>query len=79
MKVEINLYATLARYVPQSVKDTGGQLDVDDGITVEALMRQLDIPIDQVKLIFINGIHADRNTVLKEGNRLGLFPPVGGG
>ena len=79
MKVEINLYATLARYLPPNVKDTGGQLDVADGITVEALMRQLDIPIDQVKLIFINGIHADRKTVLKEGNRLGLFPPVGGG
>ena len=79
MKVEINLYATLARYVPPRVKDTGGHLDVAEGITVEALMHQLDIPVDQVKLIFVNGIHADRKTVLKEGNRLGLFPPVGGG
>ena len=79
MKVEINLYATLARYIPTSVKGTGGKLDVAEGITVDALMRQLDIPVDQVKLIFVNGIHADRDTVLKEGNRLGLFPPVGGG
>jgi molybdopterin converting factor small subunit len=79
MKVEINLYATLARYLPASVKATGGKLDVEKGMTVEMLMHHLDIPADLVKLIFVDGIHADRNTVLKEGNRLGLFPPVGGG
>lgn len=79
MKVEINLYATLARYLPPNAKEAGGIMDVNEGLTIEALIHQLRIPEDQVKLIFVNGTRADRNTVLMEGSRLGVFPPVGGG
>jgi len=79
MKVEINLYATLARYLPPGAKEAGGMLEVAEGLTVEALIRELRVPEDLVKLIFVDGAHADRQTVLKEGNRLGVFPPVGGG
>ena len=79
MKVEINLYANLARYLPPDVKAAGGIMDVSEGMTIEALMHQLRVPTDQIKLIFIDGTHADRKTVLKEGCRLGVFPPVGGG
>ena len=79
MKVEIKLYANLARYLPPNVKEAGGIMDVTDGLTIEGLMHQLRVPEDQVKLIFVDGIHADRKTILQEGCRLGIFPPVGGG
>ena len=79
MKVEINLYATRARYLPPGVKEAGSMLEVAEGTTVEALLRQLRVPVDLVKLIFVDGTHADRETVLNEGSRLGIFPPVGGG
>jgi len=79
MKVEINLYASLARYLPPSAKEAGGIMDVTEGTTIEALIRQLRVPEAHVKLIFVDGTHADRKTVLKEGCRLGIFPPVGGG
>jgi molybdopterin converting factor small subunit len=39
----------------------------------------LNIPSDQIKLVFLNGEHVDPDAVLKEGSRLGVFPPVGGG
>ena len=79
MKVRINLFATLARYLPAQVKKDDCTLAVTEGPTVDALLRQLKIPGDQVKLIFVDGVHADRKSILKEGNRLGVFPPVGGG
>lgn len=79
MKVEINLYATLSRYLPTAVKKSGGIMDVADGITVDTLLGQLEIPEELVKLIFVDGVHAHRKSVLKEGSRLGVFPPVGGG
>jgi molybdopterin converting factor small subunit len=37
------------------------------------------VPLETVKLIFLNGIHAKDNEVLKDGDRLGVFPPVAGG
>ncbi|MCP4371824.1 MAG: MoaD/ThiS family protein, partial [Deltaproteobacteria bacterium] len=54
-------------------------IDVEDGICVKDVIRKLQIQDDLVKLIFINGVHAKRDTILKDGDRLGLFPPVGGG
>ena len=79
MKVEIHLYATLARYLPQHVIRNNPTVEVKAGSTVEELLRQLNIPEKQVKLIFINGVHASKHAVLEEGSRVGVFPPVGGG
>ena len=41
--------------------------------------RDLKIPEKDAKLIFINSVRKDRDTLLQDGDRLGIFPPVGGG
>ena len=74
MKVELNLYASLARIVPRS-----GPLEVGEDTTILGLLRRLDVPLDKVKIIFLNGIHASGNETLCEGDRVGVFPPVAGG
>jgi molybdopterin synthase sulfur carrier subunit len=74
MKVELNLYASLARFVPRT-----GPLEVSDNTTILGLLRHLDVPLDKVKIIFLNGIHASGNETLREGDRVGVFPPVAGG
>ena len=79
VKIEINLYATLTPYLPDKALENDGTLELTDGTTVGQLLQQLNIPIEKAKLIFIDGAHADVDVVLKEGNRVGIFPPVGGG
>jgi sulfur-carrier protein len=56
-----------------------GVLALPEPIDVAALVSMLDIPPEEVKLIFVNGKRADTDQVLAEGDRVGLFPPVGGG
>ncbi len=79
VKIEINLYATLAPYLPDEARENNGMLELTDGTTVGQLLLQLNIPTEKAKLVFLDGVHADREVVLKEGNRVGIFPPVGGG
>ena len=80
MKIEVKLYASLGKYMPQeAVKKGQGSLEVGEGITIKALLENLKVPLETVKLIFLNGIHAKDNEVLKDGDRLGVFPPVAGG
>ena len=79
MKIEVNLYATLSQYIPDGKKGPTHIMDVAEGTTVNELLRQLGVPIQSAKLIFLDGIHSDLEAELKEGNRLGVFPPVGGG
>nr|WP_072697244.1 MoaD/ThiS family protein [Desulfovibrio litoralis] len=74
MKLEIKCFATLASQAP-----TNGVLEMPAKSTVMHVMKQLQINPDEVKIIFVNGLHADADTVLKDGDRVGLFPPVGGG
>jgi molybdopterin converting factor small subunit len=80
MKVEINLFASLARYMRDK---TGSQasrvLDVGEGSTIIDILTRMEVPLDKVKILFLNGIHATGDEVLKEGDRVGVFPPVAGG
>jgi molybdopterin converting factor small subunit len=80
MKVEVKLYASLGRYMPQAVLEKDqNYLEVGEGTTIKALLENLKVPLETVKLIFVNGVHAKNDDVLKEGDRLGVFPPVAGG
>ena len=79
MRIEVNLYATLKKYIKKETFGQSSVIDAKDGLCVKDMMQKLKIPADLVKLIFINGVHAKRDTILKDGDRLGLFPPVGGG
>jgi sulfur-carrier protein len=80
MKIEVKLYASLGRYMPQAVLERRqNYLEVGEGTTIKALLESFKVPLEAVKLIFLNGIHAKDNEVLKDGDRLGVFPPVAGG
>ena len=80
MKVEINLFASLARYIPDKTGSHGNRmLDVGEGTTIIEILKGLDVPFDKVKVIFLNGLHATGDETLKEGDRVGVFPPVAGG
>ena len=79
MKVELNLYASLKRYLPE---ETGGKslpMELQEGTTVKELLDQLKLPSKAVKVVFLNGVHASGRETLKDGDRLGVFPPVAGG
>jgi len=80
MKIELRLFASLARYMP----DKTGSLDdrimeVAEGTAIIDILRRLEVPLDKVRVIFLNGLHATGEEVLKEGDRVGVFPPVAGG
>lgn len=75
IKIEIKLFVTLAAFTPENADN----FTVQEGTTVEMLIRELNIPADTVKLIFVNGRKQDTTYVLQSGDRLGMFPPVGGG
>ncbi len=59
MKVELNLFASLARYAPgKSVGHGSRILEVAEGTTIMALLNDLEFPIDKIKIIYLNGVHA---------------------
>ena len=78
MKIELRLYASLSVYMPETNRATV-IVDIDQGTRIQELLEQLKVPADSVKIIFLNGVHAKGNEILKEGDRIGVFPPIAGG
>ena len=78
MKIECRLFASLSRYMPEPWKNAS-QVEVREGMTVRDLLESIKVPLDAVKVVFINGVHASADEVLQDGDRVGIFPPVAGG
>jgi sulfur carrier protein ThiS len=77
--VHAKLFATLRRHYPHLGIGEPMPVELPQGATVRVLVEQLDLPADQVKVVFVNGIVHSEEHVLEDGDELGIFPPVGGG
>ncbi|MDP3426923.1 MAG: MoaD/ThiS family protein [Humidesulfovibrio sp.] len=75
MHVTIKCFATLSRFTPPDAE----AFAVEPGETVDDLVKRLGIPPGELKLVFINGAHVEPDAPLADGDRVGLFPAVGGG
>lgn len=73
--ITIRLFATLNKFTPASADDYPARSEM----TVRDLLDELNIPETEAKLIFINSMKCDMTSVLKDGDRVGIFPPLGGG
>ncbi|MBU0543906.1 MAG: MoaD/ThiS family protein [Proteobacteria bacterium] len=71
----IKLFASLTRFTP----DSADKYPISSGTSIRAIINRLGISEDKAKLIFINGIKGELDSTLKGGERIGIFPPVGGG
>ena len=79
MTVDVRLFAVLS---DQSTVPYGDAMAVPlpDSETIEGLIRSLGIDPQDVHLVMVNGrIVHDRSRALADADRVGLFPPVGGG
>jgi len=72
------------RYAPAGASNGKVKISLEDGSTVKDLLDILGIPINEPKVLVINGISegmSDKvnNRELKERDVVAIFPPVGGG
>ena len=73
--IDLNLFATLS----ETFMSSDPCYKVQANTTLAELMAHIGISEQDVKLIFVNGRKADTSYQLMDGDRVGLFPPVGGG
>ncbi len=79
MRVVVRLYANLRRYLPREATDFSVNLELEEGATVGDLLKELQIPEGLTRLVFLNGLHSNREATLKEGDEMSVFPPLAGG
>ena len=80
MRITLKLIATYRKLLPEGTVGNKTQIDVPEGSTVEDVLRQFDVPLDESTAIAVNGFTTlPLSTVLAEGDELAAFNAVAGG
>lgn len=79
MPLQVFLYASLRRFVPGYNPYEGIPLEVPPGTPVSEIISRLGLPPEEVTIIMINGLRKGADFFLEGHERVGLFPPIGGG
>lgn len=79
MKIDVVLFASLAAFQPDGRGGRGARsFELAEGTTIADVIGLIGLP-DEPRIVFVNQRHAAEDTVLRDGDRLGIFPPVAGG
>jgi len=77
--IEVALFATLRKYHPAGSDKGPVWMDVPEGTTVGGLLDILGIPAQQAKMAFISSRQGEDDRVIRDGERVAIFPPIAGG
>jgi molybdopterin synthase sulfur carrier subunit len=79
MKIQLKLYGNLRSLSPGGQAGIAMEIELPDGSSLQDLVDQMQIPAEETKVAFVNGLVREWDYVLQDGDKAGIFPPVGGG
>jgi sulfur carrier protein len=74
MEVNVKLFATL-----REGRFKAERTQLGDNSRVIDVIEKYDLPLEEVAICYVNGRDADNDHILRNGDTISLFPPVGGG
>jgi len=77
--VEVRLFASLRKYRPNLGIGEPLLIALDDKAKLGNLFDDLKIPKEEIKAVFVNGKWEEESYLLSDRDRIGIFPPIGGG
>jgi len=78
-KAEVRLYASLRKYHPNVGDSKAFSPEMADGAKLSDLVDKLKIPRQEIGVLMVNGTWQKETYLLQDGDRIGLFPLIGGG
>lgn len=77
--VEVRLYASLEKYHPGLGIGEPLVIALDDKAKLGNLLDELILPKEEVVIAMVNGKSEEESYLFQDGDRIGLFPLIGGG
>lgn len=78
-RVEVRLFASLRKYHPSSADSNPFNMELEDKSNLGDLVNKLKIPRQEIGVLMVNGKWQKETQPLKDGDRIGIFPLIGGG
>jgi molybdopterin converting factor small subunit len=75
ISITIKLFADLTQFGPAKAEE-----NLPEGSSINTIFEKYRIPKEKKTIILVNRKPSyDRNTVLKDGDTIAIFPPLAGG
>jgi molybdopterin converting factor small subunit len=75
-RATIHLYATLRAFAGGAAEV---EVEFEPGQTIEQVLTRIGVPPEQTRILFVNNRAAVLEQPLQGGERVGVFPAIGGG
>jgi len=73
--ITIKLFADLTQFGPAKAEE-----ELPEGSNINSIFEKYKIPKEKKTIILVNSKpHYNRNSVLKDGDTVAIFPPLAGG
>ncbi len=79
MQVEVTVFATLRKYLPDLPVGGSKYIEVDPGATPADLIQILGLPAEEVKIVFRNHVLTELDEIVEDGDRIAFAPAIAGG
>jgi thiamine biosynthesis protein ThiS len=77
--IEVRLFAYLRELFPSENRGVK-KLEIPANFTIDNLLDEVGVKEKEIMIVMVNGLRKqNHNEKLKDGDRIGIFPPVGGG
>ena len=77
--VEVRLYASLRKYHPNPGSSEALVMELDDEAKLGDLLDKLKVSREELGILMVNGKWEKESYLLQDGDRIGIFPLIGGG
>jgi sulfur carrier protein ThiS len=79
MQVEVTVFATLRKYLPNLPVGGSKYIEVDPGATPADLIQILGLPAEEVKIVIRNHVITGLDVIVEDGDRIAFAPAIAGG
>ena len=82
MEIEVKLFAFLRRYLPKGNKGLSFKMQLREPTSVIEVLRELEVPDEAIlstMIFMINGVRAEKEQILSDGDVLSVVPVASGG
>ena len=80
MTIQVKVYGTL-RYYKETLEKyvSGEKVEVPEGTSAGAILEMLHLPERVATVLIVNGVHAEKKKILKDGDAVYVISPMSGG
>lgn len=79
MRARVKLIANYMKLLPPGAQGNTIELEFQPGAAISDLLGPLGVPLDEATVLLLNGLQAEPDALLSEGDAITAFSAIAGG